>query len=151
MRERRNNRRVECQCEKCVNKNELEKESYVEHGEDRLTINITINNIINIGNKEIDIQQRAEGGGQINKNVGTNANQGGQNAIDHSSTKNNKSQFADGNGRSGIAGDHNDEAGGQQGIKVRDSLLIKNKIKSASSHSEAEEELNEDLEDVEED
>jgi hypothetical protein len=38
-----------------------------------------------------------------------------------------------------IAGDDNDEAGGQQGIKVRDSLLKKSKIKSNSSHSEAQE------------
>jgi hypothetical protein len=38
-----------------------------------------------------------------------------------------------------IAGDDNDEAGGQQGIKVRDSLLKKSKINSNSSHSEAQE------------
>ena len=57
----------------------------------------------------INIQQRAEGGGQINKNVGTNANQGGQNAIKGSRTANIKSQFANGNGRSGNAGTCNKE------------------------------------------
>lgn len=103
-----------------------------------LTINITIQNTLNLGNNQIQIEQRAEGGGQINKDVGTNANQGGQNALNHSKTKNDQSHFADGNGRSGIAGDHNDEAGGQQGIKIRDSVVHKSKIKSSSEHSEAE-------------
>ena len=56
----------------------------------------------------IDIEQRAEGGGQINKNVGSNANQGGQIAI-KGRTANIKSQFANGNGRSGNAGDCNSE------------------------------------------
>lgn len=121
------------------NKKEL-KEGTINHDKDSLIINITIQNTFNIGNKEFHLEQRAEGGGQINKDVGTNANQGGQNAINHSQTENNKSQFADGNGRSGIAGNNNDEAGGQQGIKVRDSLLIKSKIKSASEHSEVQEE-----------
>ena len=83
--------------------------------------------------------KRAEGGGQINKDVGTNANQGGQNAI-NGSTRNVNSQFADGNGRSGIAGNDNDEAGGQQGIKVRDSLVIDSDIHSSSNHSESNEE-----------
>jgi hypothetical protein len=113
---------------------ESKEESSINHGKDGLTINITIN----IGN--IHIEQRAEGGGQINKDVGTNANQGGQNAIDHSQSENNQSQFADGNGRSGIAGSDNDEAGGQQGIKVRDSELIKSKIKSASGQIDVHEE-----------
>jgi hypothetical protein len=63
---------------------------------------------INITNS-INIEQRAEGGGQINKNVGTNANQGGQNAIKGSRTANIKSQFANGNGRSGNAGIGNKE------------------------------------------
>jgi len=101
-----------------------------------IEINITVHNTYNIGRKEFHLEQRAEGGGQINKNVGTNANQGGQNAIDHSETANKHSQFADGNGRSGIAGNDNDEAGGQQGIKVRDSAVIKSRIESASEHSE---------------
>lgn len=110
------------------------------HDKDGITINITIQNTFNIGNHEINIEQRAEGGGQINKDVGTNANQGGQNAIDHSATSNNQSQFADGNGRSGIAGNDNDEAGGQQGIKVRDSLLIDSDITSSSNNQSQEEE-----------
>lgn len=129
-------RSSKCQCEQCVKKKESENEISLENGKDSLTINITIHNTYNIGTKDIHIEQRAEGGGQINKNVGVNANQGGQNALDHSKTKNNKSQFADGNGRSGIAGDDNDEAGGQQGIKVRNSRLKNSKIKSISSHSE---------------
>jgi hypothetical protein len=129
-------RSSECQCEKCVNKKESKNEISLEKGKDGLSINITIHNTYNIGTKDIHIEQRAEGGGQINKNVGVNANQGGQNALDHSKTKNNKSQFADGNGRSGIAGDDNDEAGGQQGIKVRNSRLKNSKIKSTASHSE---------------
>jgi hypothetical protein len=139
MNNRRPRRSKDCQCEQCVPQNESKNEIPVEHSKDGFTINITINNNFNIGNKEIHIEQRAEGGGQINKNVGVNANQGGQNALDHSKTKNNKSQFADGNGRSGIAGDDNDEAGGQQGIKIRDSKLRKTRIKSNSSHSEAQE------------
>ncbi|WP_255505251.1 hypothetical protein [Lysinibacillus sphaericus] len=52
------------------------------------------------------------------------------------------SQFADGNGRSGIAGDDNDEAGGQQGIKVRDSRVIDSDIHSSSNHSESSEDEN---------
>ncbi|MFJ7982931.1 hypothetical protein ACIQ1D_22030 [Lysinibacillus xylanilyticus] len=79
-----------------------------EHSKDPSKNHITINLTINIGNKEIHLKQRAEGGGQINKDVGTNANRGGQNAI-NDSTRNINSQFADGNGRSGIAGDNNDE------------------------------------------
>lgn len=74
---------------------------------------ITINVMVNIFDSEIHIEQRAEGGGQINKDVGMNANQGGQNARNHSGTSNDRSNFADGNGRSGIAGKENDEAGGQ--------------------------------------
>lgn len=116
---------------------------------DCLNITIHIHNTFNIGKKEYHIEQRAEGGGQINKDVGTNANQGGQNALNRSQTKNERSQFADGNGRSGIAGDNNDEAGGQQGIKVRDSLVIDSDIHSSSNHSESQEELAED--DLEED
>jgi len=42
-------------------------------------------------------------------------------------------------GRSGIAGDNNDEASGQQGIKVRDSLVIDSDIHSSSNHSESNE------------
>lgn len=73
-----------------------------------ITFNITINNRISIGNdSNFGHEQRAEGGGQINKNVGTNANQGGQNAIKGSKTANIKSQFANGNGRSGNAGKDN--------------------------------------------
>ncbi|WP_378935388.1 hypothetical protein [Metabacillus herbersteinensis] len=87
-----------------------------------------------VGNR-FNLEQRAEGGGQINKDVGTNANQGGQNAINGSKSANIKSEFANGNGRSGIAGKGNDEQGGQQGIKVRDTKLIKSKIKSASEQS----------------
>ncbi|MFJ5792464.1 hypothetical protein ACIQXW_22070 [Lysinibacillus sp. NPDC097162] len=98
--------------------------------------NITINITFNIGNTENHFEQRAEGGGQINKDVGTNANQGGQNALNHSQTRNLNSKFADGNGRSGIAGDNNDEAGGQQGIKVRDSLVIDSDIHSTSNQSQ---------------
>jgi len=98
--------------------------------------NVTINITFNIGNTENHFEQRAEGGGQINKDVGTNANQGGQNALNHSQTRNLNSQFADGNGRSGIAGDDNDEAGGQQGIKVRDSLVIDSDIHSHASQSQ---------------
>ena len=104
---------------------------------DDITINIIIQNNFTIGNKEFHIEQRAEGGGQINKDVGTNANQGGQNAINGSTSSNNSSQFADGNGRSGIAGNNNDEAGGQQGIKIRESLLFDTEIISTSEHSES--------------
>ena len=111
-----------------------EKDANKEHTNDPnsagLNININIHYTFNIGNKNFNIEQRAEGGGQINKHVGTNANQGGQNAIDHSESQNKNSQFADGNGRSGIAGRDNDEAGGQQGIKVRDSKLIESIISS---------------------
>ncbi|WP_246627994.1 hypothetical protein [Paenibacillus oenotherae] len=73
--------------------------------------NITINITFNV------INQRAEGGGQINKHVGVNANQGGQNAIKGSRSANKNSQFANGNGRSGIAGKKNDEQGGQEAVK----------------------------------
>ncbi|MFD4707847.1 hypothetical protein ACFWM3_23795 [Gottfriedia sp. NPDC058432] len=95
-------------------------------------------NFINIEIKEnrIQVEQRAEGGGQINRNVGMNANQGGQNARDNSQTANDRSQFADGNGRSGIAGRDNDELGGQQGIKIRDSKIKRSKIRTDSSHNE---------------
>ncbi|MGE7696423.1 hypothetical protein ACQKNC_20395 [Lysinibacillus sp. NPDC094177] len=79
-----------------------------EHSKDPSKNHITINLTINIGNKEIHLNQRAEGGGQINKDVGTNANRGGQNAI-NDSTRNINSQFADENDRSGIADDNNDE------------------------------------------
>lgn len=116
------------------------KKKQKESKKDCFKINITLNNTINIGNKELHIEQRAAGGGQINKNVGTNPNQGGQNALENSRTANKRPNFADGSGRSGIAGNDNDEAGGQQGIKVRDSKLIKSKIKSSSKHNESEEE-----------
>ncbi|WP_026908370.1 hypothetical protein [Paucisalibacillus globulus] len=103
---------------------------------DGTNIDINISFVINIGNKEIHVEQRAEGGGQINRNVGTNANQGGQNAIDHSKSRNDQSDFADGNGRSGIAGNDNDEAGGQQGVKVRDSIVKKSIVGSSSEQNE---------------
>jgi len=70
--------------------------------------NITIHLTINIGNTDIHVEQRAEGRGQINNDVGTNANQDDQNAI-NGSTRNVNSQFADGNSGSGIAGDIFDE------------------------------------------
>ncbi|KRE47198.1 hypothetical protein [Paenibacillus sp. Soil522] len=76
---------------------------------------ITINFIIIRNN--VHIEQRAEGGGQINRNVGANSNQGGQTAV-HGRTANKFSQFANGNGRSGIAGKKNDEQGGQSAIKI---------------------------------
>ncbi len=112
-----------------------------EHSKDPAKNNITINLTINIGNKEIQFEQRAEGGAQINKDVGINANQGGQNAI-NGSTRNVNSQFANGNGGSGIAGDNNDEAGGQQGIEVRDSRVIDSDIHSSANHSESSEDEN---------
>ncbi|MEB2301921.1 hypothetical protein LAV72_20135 [Lysinibacillus xylanilyticus] len=68
--------------------------------------NITIHLTINIGNTDIHVEQRAEGRGQINNDVGTNANQDAING----STRNVNSQFADGNSGSGIAGDNFDEA-----------------------------------------
>ncbi|MBD3920922.1 hypothetical protein H8B09_19305 [Paenibacillus sp. PR3] len=85
----------------------------------RSTINIFIFNgpIIN---------QRAEGGGQILKNVGQNANQGGQNAI-LGRTSNKKANFANGNGRSGIAGKRNDEQGGQEAVKKNITVFKKSK------------------------
>ena len=67
-----------------------------EQSKDPSKNHITIHLTINIGNKEIHFE-RAEGGGQINKDVGTKANQGGQNAI-NSSTRNINPKFADGNG-----------------------------------------------------
>lgn len=76
---------------------------------------ITINFIII--RKNVHIVQRAEGGGQINRNVGANSNQGGQTAV-RGRTANEFSQFANGNGRSGIAGKKNDEQGGQSAIKI---------------------------------
>lgn len=103
---------------------------------DGLNIHITINNTYVVRNNRFNIEQRAEGGGQINKDVGTNANQGGQNAIGRSRTRNVNSKFADGNGRSGIAGNNNDEAGGQPGIKVRESDVIDSRIRSGSAQSE---------------
>lgn len=117
---------------KSNNHHEPERESSNKQAKNDITINITFN----IGNTENHFEQRAEGGGQINKDVGTNANQGGQNALNHSQTRNLKSQFADGNGRSGIAGDNNDEAGGQQGIKVRDSLVVDSDIHSHANQSQ---------------
>lgn len=118
-------------------KNISDHEISKKHECDGCNININISYTINIGNKEIYVEQRAEGGGQINKHVGTNANQGGQNAIDHSQSRNDQSNFADGNGRSGIAGNDNDEAGGQQGIKVRDSIVKKSIIGSSSEQNES--------------
>ena len=78
---------------------EPEQESSNKQGKNHITINFTFN----IGNTDFHFEQRAEGGGQINHDVGTNANQGGQNASNGSHTRNVNSQFADGNGRSGIA------------------------------------------------
>lgn len=83
---------------------------------------------VHIGNK-IHIEQRAEGGGQINHKVGYNANQGGQTAVGRSRTANFKSQFADGNGRSGIAGKRNDEQGGQEAVKFRNNVWRSKKIR----------------------
>ncbi len=120
---------------------EPENESSNKSAKNHITINLTFN----IGNTDFHFAQRAEGGGQINHDVGTNANQGGQNASDGSHTRNVHSQFADGNGRSGIAGNNNDEAGGQQGLKVRDSLVIDSDIHSSSNHSESNEEENDVL------
>jgi hypothetical protein len=77
----------------------------------------------------IHIEQRAEGGGQINHNVGYNSNQGGQTAVERSRTENFKSQFANGNGRSGIAGKKNDEQGGQEAVKFRNNVWLSKKIK----------------------
>lgn len=126
------------------NPNEPERNHSNKQAKNDITINITFN----IGNRENHFEQRAEGGGQINKEVGTNANQGGQNALNHSQTRNLKSQFADGNGRSGIAGNNNDEAGGQQGQKVRDSLVIDSDIHSTSTqHLDVEDELQDTVED----
>ncbi|WP_286138344.1 hypothetical protein [Bacillus sp. AFS055030] len=94
---------------------------------------------IEIKKNRVQVEQRAEGGGQINRNVGMNANQGGQNARNNSQTSNDHSQFADGNGRSGIAGKNNDELGGQQGIKIRDSKIKRSKIRTDSEHNEGSE------------
>lgn len=125
---------------------EPENNSTEKHARNHITFNFTFN----IGNTDFHFEQRAEGGGQINEDVGTNANQGGQNASDGSHTRNVNSQFADGNGRSGIAGNNNDEAGGQQGIKIRDSLVIDSDIHSSSNHSESHEEDNDLTEETEE-
>ena len=125
---------------------EPENNSTEKHARNHITFNFTFN----IGNTDFHFEQRAEGGGQINEDVGTNANQGGQNASDGSHTRNVNSQFADGNGRSGIAGNNNDEAGGQQGIKVRDSLVIDSDIHSSSNHSASHEEGNDLTEETEE-
>ncbi|MGE7092282.1 hypothetical protein ACQKII_12735 [Lysinibacillus sp. NPDC048646] len=121
-------------------RNNSSEEPERDHSKDHSKNNITIHLTFNIGNTDIHVEQRAEGGGQINKDVGTNANQGGQNALNGSHTRNQNSQFADGNGRSGIAGNDNDEAGGQQGTKVRDSLVIGSEI-----HQEVEEEIQDNL------
>lgn len=106
-----------------------------------LVINGSYNTVIiqygsTSGDIRSEISLRAEGGGQVNTDVGTNANQGGQNAIDHSQSGNDQSQFADGNGRSGIAGCDNDEMGGQQGIKIRDSEVEDSAIQSAEEFDE---------------
>lgn len=114
----------------------LVKEVKKKHESDDCNVDISITFNINIGNKEFHVEQRAEGGGQINDHVGTNANQGGQNAIGHSHSRNDGSKFADGNGRSGIAGNGNDEAGGQQGIKVRDSIVKRSIVGSSSEQSQ---------------
>lgn len=111
--------------------NELKEGIYFKHDKDGYSIHITIYNINNLANQDSNaggVEQRAEGGGQINKNVGTNANQGGQNAINGSKSANNESQFANGNGRSGIAGKGNDEQGGQEAIKIRKKRCRKTSI-----------------------
>ncbi|WP_219837584.1 hypothetical protein [Paenibacillus sp. R14(2021)] len=79
-------------------------------------IYIIYNISIHKGNN-ITVEQRAECGGQINRNVGTNANKGGQNALFGRKTANFKSNFANGNGRSGIAGKKIDEQSGQGSVK----------------------------------
>ncbi|MDC6270094.1 hypothetical protein [Lysinibacillus fusiformis] len=117
---------------------EPENDSTEKHARNHITFNFTFN----IGNTDFHFEQRAEGGGQINEDVGTNANQGGQNASHGSHTRNVNSQFADGNRRSGIAGSDNNEAGEQQGIKVGDSLVTDSDIHSSSNLSESHEEDN---------
>lgn len=93
------------------------------HRKDGISLNI----IIFKNNKIYYNEQRAEGGGQINRNVGATATQGGQNAI-FGRTANKYSQFANGNGRSGIAGKKNNEQGGQSTIKIKQKVQ-KNKTK----------------------
>ena len=83
---------------------------------------ITINFIII--RKIVHIVQRAEGGGQINRNVGANSSQGGQTAV-RGRTANKFAQFANGNGRSGIAGKKNDEQGGQSAKKMNKKIIKK--------------------------
>ncbi|MBC6972473.1 hypothetical protein H9I32_08655 [Bacillus sp. Xin] len=115
-------------------KNESNENIYFELDKNNISIHITIYNIYNLadrGSNAGNIEQRAEGGGQINKDVGTNANQGGQNAINGSKSVNNKSQFANGNGRSGVAGKGNDEQGGQEAIKIKNK-----KCKKTSTNDE---------------
>ncbi|MFC4778206.1 hypothetical protein ACFO9Q_15505 [Paenibacillus sp. GCM10023252] len=97
----------------------------------KTNLSITYINIYNGGTKidksiHLKLQQRAEGGGQILKDVGYNASQGGHFATNLSQSSNRRSQFANGNGRSGIAGHKNDEQGGQSAVKLRKS---KNKSK----------------------
>jgi hypothetical protein len=116
-------------CERNCKNKKAKKETCIKRDKDNLPIHITIYNITNIaseGSRAGTIEQRAEGGGQINRNVGTNANQGGHNAINGSKSFNVKSQFANGNGRSGIAGKGNDEQGGQEAIKIRKQIKKKN-------------------------
>lgn len=93
----------------------------VSSGNGKTTINIVIfsGTIIN---------QRAEGGGQILHHVGQNANQGGQNAF-KGKTFNKNANFANGNGRSGIAGKKNDEQGGQEAVKKNSKVYKKSKHK----------------------
>lgn len=116
---------------------EPENESSNKSAKNHITINFTFN----IGNTDFHFAQRAEGGGQINHDVGTNANQGGQNASNGSHTRNVNSQFADCNG----AGNKNDEAGEQQGIKERDSLVIDSDNHASSNHSKSNEVENDGL------
>lgn len=116
---------------------EPENESSNKSAKNHITINFTFN----IGNTDFHFAQRAEGGGQINHDVGTNANQGGQNASNGSHTRNVNSQFANGNG----AGKKNDEAGEQQGIKERDSLVIDSDNHTSSNHSKSNEVENDGL------
>jgi hypothetical protein len=56
--------------------------------------------------------------------------------------------YQDGNGRSGIAGRNNDELGGQQGIKVRDSRIRDSVLESTEQHNEGAENLEETIEQV---
>jgi hypothetical protein len=121
---------------------------------DRILEGITISGsfnivVIQVGSRSASISPqltvRVEGGGQVNNEVGAAATQGGQNAIDRSLATNDHSDFANGNGRSGIAGDENDEQGGQQAAKVRDSRVKRSIITTGAAQSQVEESPAEEL------